>query len=107
MLNARGDIHSVVAAALATVSADSVKGLADGSSNAVSVLEGLFRTRLRAACAGGELPSGQEADELTAFYASVVLGLLGEVLSYSQPNTLDAIRRSAIRALPARAQRQG
>jgi hypothetical protein len=103
-LNARGNIHSAVEAALATVTADSITGIADGSSKAVGVLEELFRSRLRAAHAAGELPSGQEADELAAFYACVVLGLLGELLSDSQPNTLDAIRRSAIKALPVRTQ---
>ena len=47
-----------------------------------------------------DAPSGQEADELTAFYASVVLGLLGKLLNESSERTLSAIRLSAMKVLP-------
>jgi hypothetical protein len=99
-LNSADSIHAAIAGALETVDADAVSNLTDGTSAAVGTLEALFRRRLHGAHLAVELPTLRETDDLAAFYASVVLGLLVELLSDGSPRTLAAIRRSAMKVLP-------
>ena len=99
-LQSGGSVAAAIAGALETVDRDAVRGLQDGASAAVGALEALFRRRLDDARIRGELPDLPETKDLAAFYASVVLGLLGELLSGSSERTLSAIRRSAMKVLP-------
>jgi hypothetical protein len=99
-LQSGGSVAAAIARALETIDGDAVRSLQDGASAGVGALEALFRRRLDNARIRGELPDLPETEDLAAFYASVVLGLLGELLSGSSERTLSAIRRSAMKVLP-------
>jgi hypothetical protein len=99
-LRSGDSVAAAIAGALATVDGDAVRNLQDGASDAVGALEALLRRRLDDARIGGELPDLPETEDLAAFYASVVLGLLGKLLNESSERTLSAIRLSAMKVLP-------
>ena len=99
-LRSGDSVAAAIAGALATVDCDAVRDLHDAASDTVGALEALLRRRLDDARIGGELPELPETEDLAAFYASVVLGLLGKLLSGSSEHTLSAIRHSAMKVLP-------
>ena len=94
--------RAAIAGALDAVAAQPGAGAHEGSSVAVGRLETLLTDRLEAARAAGELPPAVSVDDLAAFYASIVLGLLAETVSGGAPATLEAIRRLAMTLWPTR-----
>jgi hypothetical protein len=88
--------RAALAGALEAVQPAFVRAAPAGSSAAVGLLEAMLRRRLLKASAAGELPQHLSVNELTAFYTSIMIGLVEAALNDGSAATLAAIRRTAL-----------
>jgi hypothetical protein len=98
-LTQAGDARSAVARALATIDSD-VRGATAPAHGGSGRLEALLQARLLEGLKRGDVPADLDIGDLAAFYTSVAVSLVVEVLGDGAPETLNAIRRVAMRILP-------
>lgn len=96
------DASAAIARALETIEAD-VRPSSQCGKGAVDRLEALLHARLLDGLKRGDVATDLDISHLSAFFANVVVSLVGETLSGGDPERLAAIRRVALRVLSGRA----